>query len=295
MLCAVLFGLFKGYRYDSDSGLLTIPNANGSKFGFGFCYQDGNPTVCHKSWWPDGSIKEHVFFQYRSWQSLFADERALQEEGTSYRDDGTREMYACVKAKGDGELRRWHSNGVDSFHSTTRNGNIHGLMRVWYSSGKIRREANFNNRKEEGRFRWFNQTGGILAECFCEDGKVIDGDFIDWHGDVFEDPPDGQELQIQFRDTYRNRQHLRQQIWNRQGELIGEGESRDGQEWVGIFSNVSGDRISDPIKELTIWENGVEIAQIPFDPDASSEETRSLIADMRMNAVPQSVTDSGAE
>jgi hypothetical protein len=105
MLCVVLFGLLRGYSYDSDRGLLTIPYADGSRIGVGVCYQNGLPTVCFTNWHANGSIRSSGFARFKSWQSLWKDNNPYAAdyiEETEFHDNGTRKGFVILQNNNTG-------------------------------------------------------------------------------------------------------------------------------------------------------------------------------------------------
>jgi len=297
MLCVVLFGLLRGYSYDSDRGLLTIPYADGSRIGVGVCYQNGLPTVCFTNWHANGSIRSSGFARFKSWQSLWKDNNPYAAdyiEETEFHDNGTRKGFVILQNNNtvqEAELWAWHPNGMKSLHSRSRDHKVHGVLRVWYPSGQIKIEMPMKDGNREGRVRWYSQSGELIAQCICKDDKAFSGDFIswydqaDWQGDFFQGRANGQDDVIETKTSHRDGKLIKEQIWNRLGELIGVGNCRDGEKWAGVFSTAAVDDESNRLTDLSIWDDGIEIAVVPFDPEASSEKTRKLIADIRDSTV----------
>ena len=299
--------LLRGMTYDFERGLVVIPKRNGASYGLGVCYRNGQPTVCYTSWRTDGSISLTGFGRFRNWQSMWKSsdlEAALYGEETEFYETGARKTFGTCQVK-DGktlaEIWAWHPNGVLSTHFASRDFKINGPMRAWYSSGQLKFAVPMKAGEREGRVRWFDQSGNLIAQCECRNNEMIEGDFITWYGDtgydgdILFDREDGRDYVIKTKASYRDGKLISEQVWNQQGELVGTGQCCDGEKWEGVFSSDSSDNDSNTITDLSIWANGVELVIISFDSAASSKKTQKLIAEVRASTVPQPLTESGTE
>jgi antitoxin component YwqK of YwqJK toxin-antitoxin module len=253
MLCVVLFGLLRGYSYDSDRGLLTIPYADGSRIGVGVCYQTDYRLSVSLTGMPMVQSEVAGLLASRA-GNLCGKTTTRTPPTTSKKRNSTttaheKDSSSCrtIIQVQEAELWAWHPNGMKSLHSRSRDHKVHGVLRVWYPSGQIKIEMPMKDGNREGRVRWYSQSGELIAQCICKDDKAFSGDFIswydqaDWQGDFFQGRANGQDDVIETKTSHRDGKLIKEQIWNRLGELIGVGNCRDGEKWAGVFSTAAVD------------------------------------------------------
>ena len=75
--------------------------------------------------------------------------------------------------KGEGECKKWYSNGQILQHGFWKNGKLEGEFKIWYNNGQMWAHSFYEDGKLEGEFKKWNENGKIETHALYKDGRNI--------------------------------------------------------------------------------------------------------------------------
>ncbi|MBI1904326.1 MAG: hypothetical protein HYS13_24795 [Planctomycetia bacterium] len=155
----------------------------------------------------------------------------------------------------------WAKSDLKEIQVEYRDGKQHGTYTRWHT-GSLQKseEGQFAGGKPFGQWTWWNANGNVVAKCNYKDGK-IDGAKKFWNDksnlvreEVYNDDGFMVELtawhdngQKRLQGSYKPRKDALKDVfaaavvkhgtwtyWNKTGEVVAQGEWKDGKPWSGV-------------------------------------------------------------
>ena len=148
------------YKEGVRHGLAQSWHANG-EIGYSAHYRNGVPEGVHASWDDDGLLTDmQVYESNGTRRSIrYGNGHRMQEE-----------VYQGVNLM---RRRMWHGAGKKAFDYSCKDGKPHGKITSWHPNGAVRQEGLYENGKEVGGFKCWDENGILTRIINYLDGEIV--------------------------------------------------------------------------------------------------------------------------